>query len=167
MQGLMGRLICRIYKYVAILIIKGNRTFRFQKCVFCPWCLEMMGNHIFGISDGLLSISPADMFVSTNIIFFLIKYLRSIWCSRLFYCVNVRKNLIFYLYQLPGLLCCFPVPGCHQGNGISKIMGQASNRDQCVLVMLQMANFIFSWNILCCDNCFHPWKSCCLRSING
>ena len=119
------------------------------------------------ISDRFLCISSADVFMCTDIVFFFVKNLWCIRCSRLCGRMHMRKYFVLYLDKLHSLFCRFTVFGRHQCNRIAKIMHKTANRDQRILVMLQMTDFIFSRNIFCCHHCFHTRKSFCFRRVNG
>ena len=167
MKGLMCRLVCRINKHISIFIIKSHCTFRLQKRMLCPWGLKMMRNHISGIFYCLFCISPADMLVGTDIVFLFVKNFWCIRCCRFFYGMNAGQYFVFYFDQLFGFFCSLSVHSSNQNNSIPQIMNQTSNRNQCILIMFQMSDLVFSGNIFCCNHCLHTWQRSGFGGIYG
>ena len=135
--------------------------------MLCPWRLEMMRDHIFGISDRFLGISPADVFVCTDIVFFLVKNLRCIRRCCFLNRMYMRKRLILYLDKFDRFFCGFTVFCRYECDRIAEIMYERADRDQSVLIMLQMTDLVLAWDILCSYNCFHTRKCFCFGSIDG
>ena len=158
MQCLVCRLVCRINKYIPILIIKCNRAFRFQKSMFRPRCLKVMRDHIFGILNCFFCVSTADMFMRADIVFLFVKHLVCVRCSCLFNRVYRWQYFVFYFYQFLCFFRCFSVLRGNQRDRISQIMCKSSDRYQGILVMFQMANLVFSRYIPGSHNCFYTLK---------
>ena len=131
-----------------------------------PWCFKMLGNHVFRAFNSFCGIAAANVLICTDIILFLIKYPWCVRCSSFLNGMDVRQHLIFYLDQLLRLLCSFSIFCCDKCNGVPQIMSQAANRNQGILIVLQMADLILTRNILSCNNSLPPRKLFCFCCVN-
>ena len=77
---------------------------------------------MFGISDRFLGISPADVFVCTDIVFFLVKNLRCIRRCCFLNRMYMRKRLILYLDKFDRFFCGFTVFCRYECDRIAEIM---------------------------------------------
>ena len=170
MECAISRLVCGNDHDIPVIINISHCTFRFQKSMFRPWCLKMMRNHMRRLTDGFICIASADMFISLNIGCLFIKYKRCTFRSRFLNIMYSRQYLIFNLNELLCLLCRLHILRRHKCNGISQIMRQSAYRDHCILIVLQMADLILSWDICCRKNINNPRQSlrrCCINRQNS
>ena len=106
------------------------------------------------------------MFMRTDIIFFFVKHLVCVRCSRLFNRVYRWQYFVFYFYQFLCFFRCFSVLRSNQYNRISKIMCKATDRNQRILIMFQMSDLVLSRYIFSSHNSFHTIKCSGFGCIN-
>ena len=167
MEGTVRRLIGRNDHHITVFFHIRNGTFRLQERMLCPRRFKMMGNHMRCIRNCLPGISAAHIFMRLYVGFFLIKYTRCIRCCRLFDVMNCRENLILYLDQFFRFFNRFQIFCRYERNGIAKVMRQSTYRDQRILVMFDVTNFIFPRNIVRRKDTDDSRKCFCSCGIDG
>ena len=92
------------------------------------------------------------MLIGLHVVFLLVKDQRCVGSGGLLDVMDGRQNLILNLDQLFGLFQHCLILRHYQRHGIAQIMGQAADRDEGVLVVLQMADFVFAGDVFCRQN---------------
>ena len=127
----------------------------------------MMGNDMCCVRNCLLSISTAHIFVCLYVGFFLVKHTRCIWCCRFLNVMDRRKNLILYFNQFFCFFYGFQIFCCHQSDGIPEIMRQPTDRNQRILVVFDVTDFVLTRNIIGRKDANHTRKCFCSCGIDG
>ena len=148
MECLVSGLVRGVDEHISVPVQEGDSALRLQKGVFRPRCLEVVANDVLGAANGSLGVAAADVLVGTDIVLFLIEHLRRVRSRRLLGIVDGGQDLVLYFNKLLGLFQGLPVLRRHQGNGVAQIVGQATHRNQCVLIVFQMADLILAGNVL-------------------
>ena len=164
MLGCVCSLIGRIDQHT-ILIRHTNCTFRLQKRMLCPRCMEFFRIHIFCIGNGFLGITSGYMFVCQQISASMYQ-----WCI-LFHCflriADKRQFLVCDFHQFFRFFHSIQFLTNHKCDGISQIMGNGANRNHRIPVLHQMSDFDISRNICCGKDIYDARNRFCFLYIDG
>ena len=163
--GIINSLVGRINQYSIPAVRHSHRAFRFQKRVFRPGSMELLRQHMGGTADRFLSIPPVNMPVCHKIS--VLMHLRSVLLHCLPRISHHLEFFIFHFHQTFGFLQNFRRLCCHKGNGVSQIMGNLSDRNHSIPVLLQMTDFYIAGNVLRRKYRHHSRKGFRLFRVDG
>ena len=127
----------------------------------------MLRDHIFGVFDGRVRVAAGNMLIGLHVRFFLVEHERCILCPRLGRVMDGGQRFICHLYKLFRFFQNFRCFRDDKRDRVAQIMCQSADGDERILVVLQMADFIFTGDIRCRNDAHDAWQRRSLRRVNG
>ena len=156
MQRGVRRLVSGKQHHIAVFVQIAHGALGLQKSMLRPRRFKVARDDVFRLCDRAVGIAARHPAYRLHVRAFLIKDMRRVIGSSFSWVMYRRQNLIFHIHQLFRLFQRQLI-FCHdERDRITQIMCQPANGNERILVVLDVADAVFSRNIVRSQHGQHP-----------